>query len=368
MNGIEVSHVKNSAFKKILKPQKGVLKLHIVRTVDDDKYDSNPALLSNSTSDSRCRSSSTSKSNYSRSSSEISNDIGPEAVVVDREAYRPASCGSGYSSRSSSNYRSNNSSRSHTREGSGNVDDSPTRLKGGFYSPPNIHAERPSRDNHCLVETYDHQVSQDSTETGYSAAMPTKLVPSSQESLCASSCSSHSGSRVHFADTEPLKECEYGYDTNNNSNKMFPAFSSSQAESVSLSFHSQSVISHNHLTVETTQTLTGSDDDEAYNLAPFARDDVHRTTVRTRSMSSLSDNRNSLLLSNGYQAESEHSQCSQVSQPTYGRPRAFSNYRRKQCYLHMYIIVLLSCYITMHCNSVVVSIHANSHCVNMYII
>lgn len=341
MNGAEVSHVKNSVFKKLLKPQKGVLKLHIVRSVKEDKQDANPSLLSNSAH--RRHSNSTTKS-YSRSSSEISNDIGPEAVVVDRDAnYRPASCGS-YSSRNSSNYSytKSHTTRVPTREGSANADrDSPTRMKAGFYSPTNIRAERPSRDDHCSMKGYDHPASQDSTETGYSAR-PTKLVVSSQDSLCTgSSCSSHSsGSRVHFADvadTRPLKRAigEYGsidYDTNNNSNKMFAGFSNSQTESVNLSFHSQSFISHNHLTVETTQqTLTGSDDEEPYNLAPFARDDVHRTTVRTRSMTSLTDNRNSLLLSNGYQAESEHS--SQASQPTYGgliKSRTLSNSRCEQ--------------------------------------
>ena len=118
---------------------------------------------------------------------------------------------------------------------------------------------------------------------------------------------------------------------------MFYGFSNSQTESVNLSFHSQSFISHNQLTVETTQTLTGSDDDEPYHLAPFARDDIHRTTVRTRSMSSLTDNRNSLLLSNGYQAESEYSQSSQASQPTYGglmmKPRALGHNRCEQSYM-----------------------------------
>ena len=317
---MEVSHVKNSAFKKLLKPQKGVLKLKIVRSVKDGKQD---GLKSNSAR--RRHSTSTTKS-YSRSSSEISNDIGPEAVVVGREnGYRPASSGS-FSSRNSSNYSFTKShdTRGATRESSATADhDSPTRLKSSFYSPTNIRAERPSRDDHCSMKGYDRPMSQDSTETGYSAR-PTKLL-SSQDSLCTgSSCSSHSGSRVHFADipeTRPLKRGmgEYGsidYDTNNNSNKMFAGFSNSQTESVNLSFHSQSYISHNHLTVETTQqTLTGSDDDEPYNMAPFARDDVHRTTVRTRSMTSLTDNRNSFLLSNGYQAESEHS--SQASQPSY---------------------------------------------------
>lgn len=310
-----------------------MLKLRIVRSVKEDKREA--------FSDSIPRRHS-SKS-YSRSSSEISNDIGPEAVVVDRDTnYRPASCGSySTSSRNSSNYSytKSHTTRSHNRDDSANIDsDSPTRLKSGFYSPPNIHAERPSRDDHCLMKGYDHPASQDSTETSYSAR-PTKLIVSSQDSLCAgSSCSSQSsGSRVHFADitdTRPLKRgiAEYGsidYDTNNNnSNKMFAGFSNSQTESVNLSFHSQSFIAHNHLTVETTQqTLTGSDDDEPYNLAPFARDDVHRTTVRTRSMTSLTDNRNSIL-SNGYQAESEHS--SQASQPIYGgfiKPRSFATGR-----------------------------------------
>ena len=334
MNGAEVKHVKNSVFKKLLKPQKGVLKLRIVRSVKEDQQD---PVLSDSVH--RHRSNSATAKSYSRSSSEISNDIGPEAVVVDRDnGYRRASCGS-YSSRNSSNYSytKSHTGRGPNREGSANVDcDSPNRMKTSFYSPTNMRAERPSRDDHCLMKDYDHPASQDSTETSYSGR-PTKLVVSSQDSLCAgSSCSSHSsGSRVHFADvadTRPLKRGigEYGsidYDTNNNSNKMFAGFSNSQTESVNLSFHSQSFISHNHLTVETTQqTLTGSDDDEPYNLAPFARDDVHRTTVRTRSMTSLTDNRNSLILSNGYQAESEHS--SQASQPTYGgliKPRSFGN-------------------------------------------
>lgn len=335
---MEVNHVKNSAFKKLLKPQKGVLRLHIVRNVKDDKQD---ALRSDSA---RRRHSTSAAKSYSRSSSEISNDIGPEAVVVDREresGYRRASSGS-YSSRNSSNYSftKSHATRGPTREGSATVDhDSPTRLKSSFYSPTNIRAERPSRDDHCMMKGYDRPMSQDSTETGYSAR-PTKLL-SSQDSLCTgSSCSSSSGSRVHFADiteTRPLKRGmgEYGsidYDTNNNSNKMFAGFSNSQTESVNLSFHSQSYIPHNHLTVDsiTQQTLTGSDDEEPYNLAPFARDDVHRTTVRTRSMTSLTDNRNSLLLSNGYQAESEHS--SQASQPSYGgimKPRSFSNSRCK---------------------------------------
>ena len=218
--------------------------------------------------------------------------------------------------------------------------DSPTRLKGRFYSPPNIHPERPSRDDHCVTKDYDHPTSQDSTGTSYSTR-PTKLVVSSQDSLCTTGSSQSSGSRVHFADitdTQPLKRgiaCEYGsidYDTNNNSNKF--ALSNSQTESVNLSFYSQSFIAHNHLTVET-QTLTGSDDEEPYNLAPFARDDVHRTTVCTRSMTSLTDNRNSLLLSNGYQAESEYS--SQASQPAYGglvKLRSLSNSR---CKIHTYI-------------------------------
>jgi len=191
-----------------------------------------------------------------------------------------------------------------------------------------------------LHKAYEDQPdSQDSIGTGYSN-MPTKLVLSSQDSLCTgSSCSSHSsGSRVTFADSRPLKHGmrrKYGsvdYDSNNNSNTgMFDELSNSQ--SINLSFHSQSFISHNQLTVETTQTLTGSDDDEPYNLAPFARDDVHRTTVRTRSMSSLNDNRISLLhLSNGYQAESEYSQCSQPSQPIYigsMRPKAYSTSNNK---------------------------------------
>ena len=320
-----------------------MLKLRILRSVKEDKQDANP-------SDSTPRHYSNSTKSYSRSSSEISNDIGPEAVVVDRDhgGYRPASCGSySSSSRNSSNYSfpKSHTMRDHTRDSSANADDdSPTRLKARFYSPPNIHAERPSRDNHCVTKDYDHPTSQDSTETGYSTR-PTKLVVSSQDSLCTTGSSQSSGSRVHFADitdTQPLKHgiaCEYGsidYDTNNNSNKVF-AFSNSQTESVNLSFHSQSFIAHNHLTVETTQqTLTGSDDEEPYNLAPFARDDVHRTTVRTRSMTSLTDNRNSLLLSNGYQAESEHS--SQASQPTYGgflKLRSLSNSRCKQ-----YVIIM----------------------------
>ena len=332
--------MKNSAFKKLLKPQKGVLRLKIVRSVKDGKQ----GILKSDTARRR-HSTSTTKS-YSRSSSEISNDIGPEAVVVGREnGYRPASSGS-FSSRNSSNYSFTNTkshdTRGPTREGSATADhDSPTKLKSSFYSPTNIRAERPSRDEHCSMKGYDRPMSQDSTE-----ARPTKLL-SSQDSLCTgSSCSSHSsGSRVHFADitdTRPLKRGmgEYGsidYDTNNNSNKMFAGFSNSQTESVNLSFHSQSYISHNHLTVETTQqTLTGSDDDEPYNLAPFARDDVHRTTVRTRSMTSLTDNRNSLLLSNGYQAESEHS--SQASQPSYIgliKPRTLGNSRCKQQYVYM---------------------------------
>ena len=338
--------MKNSTFKKLLKPQKGVLKLRILQNVKVDKQDANP-------SDSTPRRHSTSTKSYSRSSSEISNDIGPEAIVVDRGdhgAYRPASCGS-YGSRNSSNY---SFPKSHTMRGhsSANPDlDSPTRLKGRFYSPPNIHPERPSRDDHCVTKDYDHPTSQDSTETGYSNR-PTKLVVSSQDSLCTTGSSQSSGSRVHFADiadTQPLKRgiaCEYGsidYDNNDNSNKF--AFSNSQTESVNLSFHSQSFIAHNHLTVETTQqTLTGSDDEEPYNLAPFARDDVHRTTVRTRSMTSLTDNRNSLLLSNGYQAESEHS--SQASQPTYGgliKLRSLSNSRCKQryfIYTYVHIVVI----------------------------
>lgn len=320
MNGTEVSHVKNSAFKKLLKPQKGVMKLHIVRTVKEDKGENlSPRSISKSDFIPRCHSNSTTKS-YSRSSSEISNDIGPEAVVVDRDRdCRPASRGS-YSS--TSNYFTK-SRRGPTRENGANADrDSPTRLKGSLYSPT-IHAERPSRDDQCLMKGYDQRSSQDSSETG-SSNMPTKLVVSSNSLCTDSSCSSQSsGARVTFADMQPLKRGtarEYAsidYDTNNNSNKMFCGFSNSQAESVNLSFHSQSFISHNQLTVETTQTLTGSDDDEPYNLAPFARDDIHRTTVRTRSMSSLTDNRNSLLLSNGYQAESEYSQCSQASQPTF---------------------------------------------------
>ena len=353
--------MKNSAFKKLLKPQKGVLKLGISRSVKEDKQAANSATLS----DSVARRYSNSIKSYSRSSSEISNDIGPEAVMVDRDhiTYRTASCGSySSSSRNSSNYSfpKSRTLQGPTREGGVSADrDSPTKLKSRFYSPPNIHPERPSRDDRCVMKDYDDGASQDSTETGYSTR-PTKLVVSSQDSLCTgSSCSSQSsGSRVHFADmpdTRPLKHgipCEYGsidYDANNNSNKMFAGFSNSQTESVNLSFHSQSYISHNHLTVETTQqTLTGSDEEEPYNLAPFARDDVHRTTVRTRSMTSLTDNRNSLLLSNGYQAESEYS--SQASQSTYAgliKPRSLSNSRCKQCihyvmYVYTYICVLVA--------------------------
>ena len=347
--------MKNSAFKKLLKPQKGVLKLNISRSVQEDNQEANSTPLS----DSVARNYGNSTKSYSRSSSEISNDIGPEAVVVDRDhiAYRTASCGSyGSSSRNSSNYSfpKSHTLRDPAKEGGISPDrDSPTRLKPRFYSPPNIHPERPCRDDR-LMKDYNEGASLDSNETGYSTR-PTKLV-TSQDSLCTgSSCSSHSsGSRVHFADipdTRPLKHgiaCEYGsmdYDASNNSNKMFAGFSNSQTESVNLSFHSQSYISHNHLTVETTQqTLTGSDDEEPYNLAPFARDDVHRTTVRTRSMSSLTDNRNSLLLSNGYQAESEYS--SQASQTNYSgliKPRSLSNSRCKQC---------------MHCN--LVHIYSNT--------